>query len=105
MYLTCSVWRSLVLLFKHCTTPEPLKFKYREIIAQKAVLLSSANEDHKQKLKIVLDFFVVVFPNLCLCEEDNFSAHHTDGGRKLADMHFLGSLFLQLADSAEGYCE
>lgn len=35
MFPTCNAWRSLVLLFKHYTTPKSLKFKYREVIVQK----------------------------------------------------------------------
>lgn len=70
----------------------------------KAVLLSSAGRDSKHKYRsgIVLGLvFVVVFPNLFLPNEDNLSAHYSDGDRKLADVHLLGSLFLQLTDSAE----
>ena len=67
---------------------------------------SIINKDfkHKSRNGIVLKFFVVVFPNLFLSEEDKFSAHYSDGGRKLVDMHFLGSLFLQITDSAESHC-
>lgn len=39
IYLRYNAWRSLGLLFKHCTTPKPLKFKYRKIIAQKQFCL------------------------------------------------------------------
>lgn len=103
MYLTCNTWRSLVLLFKHCT--KPCKIEVQGGYSPKAQLLISASKDskHKSRNGIVLDFFVLVFSNLP--EEDNFSAHCSGGGRKLVGMRFLGSLFLQLTDSVEGRCD